>query len=82
MPSLEGIIHSNYVFEQNLTCTKAPRFSGLAMFGMDVDARDILEGLKGRDTEGGSEGWSYQKQKDSLEAFNMDILICDNVVYT
>ena len=52
------------------------------MFGMDVDARDILEGLKGRDTEGGSEGWSYQKQKDSLEAFNMDILICDNVVYT
>ncbi len=50
------------------------------MFGMDVDARDILEGLKGRDTEGGGEGWSYQKQKDSLEAFNMDILICDNVV--
>ncbi len=50
------------------------------MFGMDVDARDILEGLKGRDTEGGCEGWSYQKQKDSLEAFNMDILICDNVV--
>ena len=50
------------------------------MFGMEVDARDILEGLKGRDTEGGSDGWSYQKQKDSLEAFNMDILICDNVV--
>ena len=49
------------------------------MFGMEVDAGDILEGLKGRDTEGG-EGWSYQKQKDSLEAFNMDILICDNVV--
>ena len=49
------------------------------MFGMDVDASEILEGLKGKDSEGGAE-WSYQKQKDALEAFNMDILICDNVV--
>ena len=49
------------------------------MFGMDVDAGEILEGLKGRGSSD-NEGWSYQRQKDSLEMFNMDILICDNVV--
>mmetsp|Transcript_66919 Transcript_66919/g.139481 ORF Transcript_66919/g.139481 Transcript_66919/m.139481 type:complete len:503 (+) Transcript_66919:158-1666(+) len=53
------------------------------MFGIDVDPNDILEGLKGvRDFEGKEDSehtWSYQRQKDALEMFNMDILICDNV---
>eukprot|EP00283_Hemiselmis_rufescens_P007359 CAMPEP_0173430468 /NCGR_PEP_ID=MMETSP1357-20121228/8878_1 /TAXON_ID=77926 /ORGANISM="Hemiselmis rufescens, Strain PCC563" /LENGTH=355 /DNA_ID=CAMNT_0014394801 /DNA_START=282 /DNA_END=1345 /DNA_ORIENTATION=+ len=53
-------------------------------FGIEVDPSDILEGLKSsRDFEGkedaGEPTWSYQRQKDSLELFNMDILICDNV---
>eukprot|EP00281_Chroomonas_sp_CCMP1168_P023113 CAMPEP_0206233448 /NCGR_PEP_ID=MMETSP0047_2-20121206/11995_1 /ASSEMBLY_ACC=CAM_ASM_000192 /TAXON_ID=195065 /ORGANISM="Chroomonas mesostigmatica_cf, Strain CCMP1168" /LENGTH=449 /DNA_ID=CAMNT_0053657333 /DNA_START=37 /DNA_END=1384 /DNA_ORIENTATION=+ len=53
------------------------------MFGFEVDPADILEGLKGIKDFEGKEGveptWSYQRQKDSLELFNMDILICDNV---
>eukprot|EP00960_Hanusia_phi_P070532 767330-Hanusia_phi.AAC.6 len=52
------------------------------MFGIEVDPEDILEGLKGRTDEGKDEGalaTDYQRQKDALELFNMDILTCDNV---
>jgi hypothetical protein len=53
------------------------------MFGSDADSGEILEGLRGlRDFEGREEEdetWSYQRQNESLQSFNMDILLCDNV---
>jgi hypothetical protein len=53
------------------------------MYGSEADSGEILEGLRGRrdfeGREGEEETWSYQRQNEALQSFNMDVLLADNV---